>query len=160
MSEIQKPDSASIETINGASEIRLRAERKLGEILAKTPKNPGIKMSGGSRLEPPRIETLADAGISKKTSSRAQALAAAPEEEFEAALDVPPEDVWVLVFRAEGPGPSTTIRVRRLLKAALRSFGLRCTRHCGPDAAGLPRSIGLERKEFLPPAVEPEKVSP
>lgn len=31
-------------------------------------------------------------------------------------------------LRAIGAGPPTQIRVRRLLKCALRSFGLRCTK--------------------------------
>lgn len=33
---------------------------------------------------------------------------------------------WTLTFRAEGDGPPVEIRVRRLLKAALRTYGLRC----------------------------------
>lgn len=33
---------------------------------------------------------------------------------------------WTLKFRPEGAGPPTEIRVRRLLKVALRAFGLRC----------------------------------
>ena len=40
----------------------------------------------------------------------------------------PPEDrtAWVLSFRAEGGGPPVEVRVRRLLKAALRHYRLRC----------------------------------
>lgn len=80
--------NASIETINYAAEVRLRAERKLGEILAKTPKAPaGRPIKIGSKLEPiSKPPTLAAAGISKKISSRAQTLAAIPEEEFEEAI--------------------------------------------------------------------------
>lgn len=33
---------------------------------------------------------------------------------------------WTLTFRAEGDGPPVELRVRRLLKAALRCHGLRC----------------------------------
>lgn len=36
-------------------------------------------------------------------------------------------DSWVLSFRAEGPGAPTAIRIRKLLKGALRIHGLRCT---------------------------------
>ena len=36
------------------------------------------------------------------------------------------EGVVVLVFEAAGNGPSLTIRTRRLLKSALRAYGLRC----------------------------------
>ena len=42
-------------------------------------------------------------------------------------------DDWHLTFRAEGQGPPVAIRVRRLLKAALRSYGLRCISHVHPD---------------------------
>lgn len=43
-------------------------------------------------------------------------------------FDVPQPDVtrWILSFRAEGDGPPVELRVRRLLKAALRCHGLRC----------------------------------
>ena len=33
---------------------------------------------------------------------------------------------WTLVFEAENAGPPMTIRIRRLLKAVLRAYGLRC----------------------------------
>ena len=33
---------------------------------------------------------------------------------------------WHLIFRAEGDGAPPECRVRRLLKAALRYYGLRC----------------------------------
>lgn len=84
---------STVETINYAAEIRLRAERKLGEILIKTPMAKGGDHGGkrkidGSRKVPSNpTPTLADAGISKKLSSQSKELAAAPEDEFEAALD-------------------------------------------------------------------------
>jgi len=79
---------ASNEAINHAAAFKLRAERKLGEMLKVSPKNKGgnPKLPTGAKKEP--VETLADLGISKKTSSRAQALADTPDEEFEAALTV------------------------------------------------------------------------
>jgi len=33
---------------------------------------------------------------------------------------------WTLTFRTEGDGPPPTIRIRHLLKTALRACGLRC----------------------------------
>jgi hypothetical protein len=33
---------------------------------------------------------------------------------------------WALTFRADGPGQDTAMRIKLLLKAALRRFGLRC----------------------------------
>jgi hypothetical protein len=82
-----------------AAEIRIRAERRLGEMLT-TQKvggglNRGTKVAGneaGKGQGSPAVVTddrrpkLADAGISKDLSSRAQKLAAVPEAEFEAAL--------------------------------------------------------------------------
>ena len=91
-----KQIGATIETQNYAAEIRLRAERRLGEMLKIAPKQHGE--SGGrprkdgkpsSRKEPGLLPpTLSSAGITKKESSRSQELAEVPEAEFEAALVV------------------------------------------------------------------------
>ena len=71
-----------------AAEIRIRAERRLGQMIAEQKAGPGLNSGAllrGSSKEP-RDErpTLADAGIDKKLSSRAQKLAAVPAAEFEA----------------------------------------------------------------------------
>ena len=84
---------ASREVVNRAAEYKLRAERRLGEILAKTEKAKGAA-GGGKKTGPrgtlvePRDKTpkLDDVGISKKLSSRAQKLAAVPAEVFEAKI--------------------------------------------------------------------------
>ncbi len=80
-----------------ASEIQIRAERRLGEMI-RTQKetvglNPGTRTQGGGNgaggavMEPPAsLPTLADMGISKRLSSRSQAIAAIPPEEFEDTL--------------------------------------------------------------------------
>ena len=89
-----KEVGASIETTNYASEVRLRAERRLGEILLAMPKRgPEHSKGGGSKGSkrvplPDAPPTLASAGISKKTSARAKTLAAVPEKNFEEALTV------------------------------------------------------------------------
>jgi hypothetical protein len=85
---------AGVEVINYAMEIRLRAERLLGEMLAKTERNKGgqpeQKRSTGSFVEPVdrtptlpelglRTPTLPELGLDKKLSSRAQTLATIPE---------------------------------------------------------------------------------
>lgn len=76
-----------------AAEIRIRAERRLGELIAAQKAGPGlakpgVKPSPNSVVTNDRIQTptLAEAGISKDLSSRAQKLAAVPEAEFEAEL--------------------------------------------------------------------------
>lgn len=74
--------NASVATVNNATEIRLLAERQMGEFLKAMPKNEGgnPKLTG-SRSEP--VEpTLADIGITKKQSHVAQKLATIPEPEF------------------------------------------------------------------------------
>lgn len=74
-----------------AAEIRMRAERRLGEIIKAQKETVGLATGGdamrarfqpGTEVRP----TLADAGIDKKLSSRAQKLAAVPEAEFEGML--------------------------------------------------------------------------
>jgi DNA methylase len=79
---------ASVETMNAASEIRLRAERKLGAVLERTPKQAGARDGKRGSKKVPR---LAEFGLSKKTSSRAQLLARVPDDEFEKAISVDPE---------------------------------------------------------------------
>lgn len=80
-----------------AAEIRLRAERRLGEMLVEQKDGEGLSQGArvagnkpGAGKGQPAVVTndrrpkLADAGISKDLSSRAQKLAAVPEAEFEA----------------------------------------------------------------------------
>ncbi len=80
-----------------AAEIRMRAERRLGELIVAQKETVGLNTGtagkgrpslGGANDEPPKDTrpTLAEAGIDKKLSSRAQKLAAVPEDEFEGLL--------------------------------------------------------------------------
>jgi hypothetical protein len=41
--------------------------------------------------------------------------------------------VWRVTLTAEGDGPPAVVRLRRLLKAALRTYGLRCLAVVPPD---------------------------
>lgn len=77
-----------------AAEIRIRAERRLGEMLAAQKAHGGLSKgaqgAGVNQHTPKELRSstttapkLADAGISKDLSSRAQKLAAVPEAEFE-----------------------------------------------------------------------------
>jgi hypothetical protein len=77
-----------------ASEIRIRAERRLGEMIRQQKETEGLnkgeagRFTGGTNEEPPAVKpTLASVGISKKLSSRSQAIAAIPEEEFEEVIE-------------------------------------------------------------------------
>ena len=79
-----------------AAEIRLRAERRLGELIGDQKHGGGLATGAqyggrakidGSRAEPSiKTPTLAELGIDKKLSSRAQKIAAIPEATFEAQM--------------------------------------------------------------------------
>jgi len=72
-----------------AYELRVRAERKLGEMIAAQKETVGLNVGGRPKtgtLEEPvsRPGTLAEAGIDKKLSSRAQKISAIPPAAFAA----------------------------------------------------------------------------
>lgn len=74
-----------------ASEIRIRAERRLGEMIVVQKDTAGLNTGArgiGTSAVPKenRTPTLADAGIDKKLSSRAQQYAAIPSKKFESIL--------------------------------------------------------------------------
>ena len=83
---------ASREVVNQAAEYKLRAERRLGEILAiteraKRPPGPGRGKVGSPAVPTlSDVATLSDMGLSKKVSSRAQKLAAVSADIFEAKI--------------------------------------------------------------------------
>ena len=75
-----------------ASEIRIRAARRLGELIVAQKETVGMNtgannLSGsvGGPLRDTR-PTLAQAGIDKKLSARSQKIASIPEEDFEQTL--------------------------------------------------------------------------
>lgn len=81
---------ASAQAITAATEIRLRAERRMGELLGEEPKHVGGRPKTGPPLRPVSEvpERLADKGLTKMESSAYQRLAAVPEPEFEQAIEV------------------------------------------------------------------------
>jgi len=86
------------EAERGALNIRLRASRRIGQLLkemtrAETPNPEGIGgrghkvvMSNGGTQQSPYAQALTDNDISRQQAGRFQALADVPEDEFEAAL--------------------------------------------------------------------------
>lgn len=86
----------SLESVNYATEIKVRSERLMGEILRETPKNKGARgqlngrdSSGGIRIDTTRDNTsptLEEIGLTKRQSSSFQTIAAIPEEIFEAQI--------------------------------------------------------------------------
>lgn len=87
----QRQRDASIEAQNDAAELRLRAERRLGEVLAAMPKNAGSRgqligrgvIGDAERESPIAAPRLADIGVKPKQSMTWQQEAAIPEPVFE-----------------------------------------------------------------------------
>jgi hypothetical protein len=93
-----------------ACEIRLRAERKAGQLLAKMPKQHGArgvgKKVGSSETTPLQVALEAN-GISKDQSAQWQKLGSMPQREFDVAIGEsvkPPTTKGIL--RAVEPSPS------------------------------------------------------
>ncbi len=78
-----------------AAEIRIRAERRLGQLIAEQKETVGLATGGkpyqstGSDIVPveTRAPTLAEIGVDKKLSSHSQKVAAIPEDDFENIVD-------------------------------------------------------------------------
>jgi hypothetical protein len=121
----------NVEAERQCCEIRLRAERKAGQLLAKTEKAKGARGqlsgrdgSGGRVLRPPESEkTLADLGITKDQSSQWQRLAAVPEPQFEAALAGPGKPTTNGIIHAAFPPKPKPVSSEALwLWGRLRDF--------------------------------------
>mgnify|MGYP001564590869 FL=1 len=78
-----KQAGMSLEMQNKCADLKLRAERRAGEMLAEMEKNPGTVLGGNIVRPPSDIPKLADLGLSKTQSSRWQLEAREPEEAFE-----------------------------------------------------------------------------
>jgi len=94
------------EMIQWVTEIKVRAERRAGQMLSEMPKAKG-ELRNSSRSHDVTATTLADLGISKNDSSRWQKLAAVSDEKFEhavaAAKEVAGEVTTAAMLRAAKP---------------------------------------------------------
>lgn len=87
-----KQAGESLENQNMIAEIKLRAERRAGELIGEMPKNVGAMGNPNGQGAPivrshdvtAQMPTLDDLGITKMQSSRFQAVASVPEPVFEA----------------------------------------------------------------------------
>ena len=88
MEDVAREADATLEIKLEATELRIRAERRLGQLLAAAPKNKGAegKVTGplGSQVKMDPTPTLADQGVSKKMAESARALAKIEAKDFEA----------------------------------------------------------------------------
>ena len=111
---------------------KVRAERRCGELLARTEKNTGARMNGGgefpvvARCDHREAPTLADMGLTKNESSRDQQLAAMPAEHFETA---------VATAKATAGEVTTAFMLRE--GSPRTNFVRRCDKVCRPCARGL-----------------------
>ena len=89
----------SPEVIKKAEEIKLRAERRAGELLKETPKATGNQYSAMSNDT--TKQKLNDIGISRDQSSKWQKIASIPEEKFENYIAVEKELSTAGVLKVE-----------------------------------------------------------
>jgi len=84
-----KQAKLGLEAQNHAAEIKLRAERRAGELLRDMEKNKGGRPTDetDNTLLPVTPPKLSEIGISKMQSSRWQALADIPDARFEEAIE-------------------------------------------------------------------------
>ena len=78
---------STLESINHAAEIKIRCERRIGQLLKEQPKAKGgtpYKKSTADKRS--AVETLAEKGLTEKESSRFQKVADVSDEEFESVI--------------------------------------------------------------------------
>ena len=81
-----KQTKQGLEVQNKCAEVRIRAERRIGEMLQETMNNKERQGQGGNRKSKSNdgtLKTLDDLGVKKNESSRYQRIADIPEEAFE-----------------------------------------------------------------------------
>ena len=85
----QRAQGAALDAINAATQLRLRADRRMGDALAEMQKNEGgrPRESGDTTSPVSDAPTYAELGVDKKMASRCQALAGIGSEVFEAILE-------------------------------------------------------------------------
>ena len=112
------------ELLQWATEIKVRAERRAGEMMRDMEKNTGAKGIGPiavTRLDRNQAPTLADMGISKNESSRWQKLAAVSNEKFEeavaAAKEVAGEVTTAYLLKVEKMGVAAALGDEEAVRA-------------------------------------------
>jgi hypothetical protein len=118
----------NVEAERQCCEIRLRAERKAGQLLAKREKAKGAREPGTNRGTTPSdgtraSKTMADLGISYDQASQWQKLADVPEAQFEAALAAPEKPTTNGIINSAAPATINPVSAEALwLWGRLRDF--------------------------------------
>lgn len=73
----------SLDVQNNIAEIKIRAERKIGEFSRELPKEQGFAHSPHDEENGTKTYILKSAGIEPKTAYRYEAIAAIPQDKFE-----------------------------------------------------------------------------
>ncbi len=84
--EVYAKQAQNFDAERKAAEIRIRAERRTGELLIEMKDNGQRDAGGRGRIESRDTTQLKDFGISRNQSSKWQQLAAVPAEDFERAV--------------------------------------------------------------------------
>ena len=87
------------ELLGWVTEIKVRAERKAGELTREIDRRPGIRTSSHDATRS-KEKVLASLGISKQTANRWEKLAAVPETQFEQAIAAAKEVAGVVTTAA------------------------------------------------------------
>ena len=132
-----------LDLLNWSTKLKLRGERKLGEMLAETERSvggrPGKTGQGSIPVSDNTVKTLEEIGLSKQQSSDFQAIAAIPEDKFEKLVEAGKTSTAALVKAS----PKT--------KAAAKAAKAKA----GPFAAALEEST--EKKAARAPKEKPAK---
>ncbi len=133
-----KQAQMGLDAQNHAAEIKIRAERRAGELLKSMDKNTGTKgqligpgiIGGNTTLPPIKPPPLDDLGISKMQSSRWQQIAEIPEPEFEKLMEetkAAADELTSALFQRKGKA----IKQRQVKQAARQATPAPVTVHEG-----------------------------
>lgn len=115
---VAKEADASLEIKLEATELRIRAERRLGQLLKDTPKNVGAKgkfsgpLGGEVKMDP--TPTLEDQGVTKKMAESARSLAKIDDAKFEQIV----KDSKGKAREAQHKEPSKFLSAKGVVRAA------------------------------------------
>ena len=140
--------------IDHATEIRLRAERRAGELLTDMEKNKGARGSGSNQHEvrsrdataPPK---LSDLNINKSQSSRWQRLADIPDDDFEELVARAKHKACAAVDRAQQPSPKPKPRRKRPAKKDTADIVATCVSEVEMIVRAATRGMDAEERARL-----------